>query len=221
MQNFDISSFEELIPKLNDYFAHLPKPEQEDRKPEFLSEHSAMVMAYAKKVVKVHHLNEIIERLINDSIPGNLKSNQLLVETIQKLFWQAIASHDFGKLNRGFQRNRMHNEANLLNVKHPFQNQHSVISVYLFLALFFADLLKMRLSDEEQIFVCNVALYLSYPIYKHHSSSIEQAQDEDNWDNKDLFMLSPYLSLFAHPLNDEQIEKFHTFFLGNANFNFL
>lgn len=221
MLNFDIPSFEMLIPKVNDYFAHLPKPEQGDRKPELLSEHSAMVMAYAKKVVEVHHLNEIVEKLINDSIPENFKNKQLLAETIHKLFWQAIAFHDFGKLNQGFQRNRMHNEANLLNVKHPFQNQHSVISVYLFLALFFADFLKMRLSDEEQIFVCNVALYLSYPIYKHHSSSIEQAQDEENWDNTDLFTLSLYLSLFNYPLKDEQIEKFHTYFLGNANFNFL
>lgn len=221
MQNFDIPFFEELIPKANDYFAHLPKPEQNDREPELLAEHSAMVTAYAQKIVEVHHLNEIIEKLISDSIPENLKDKQLLAETIHKLFWQAIAFHDFGKLNQGFQRNRMHNEACLLRVNHPFQNQHSVISVYLFLALFFADFLKMQLSDEEQIFLCNVALYLSYPIYKHHSSSIEQAQDEGNWDNTDLFMLSPYLSLFNHPLNDEQIGSFHTYFLGNANFNFL
>ena len=221
MQNFDIPYFEKLIPKMNDYFAHLPKPEQNNRNPELLAEHSVMVMAYTQKIIEVHHLNEIIERLINDSIPENLNNKQLLTERIHKLFWQAIAFHDLGKLNHGFQRNRMHNEANFLKVKHPFQNQHSVISVYLFLALFFADFLKMQLFDEEQIFLCNVALYLSYPIYKHHSSSIEQAQDEENWDNTDLFTLSPYLSLFNHPLNDEQIGNFHTYFLGNANFNFL
>jgi len=52
----------------------------------------------------------------------------------------------------------------------------------------------MKFSDEEQIFICNVALYLSYPIYKHHSSSIEQVQDDKNWNNTDLFTLSPYLS---------------------------
>lgn len=221
MQNFDIQYFEKLIPKVNDYFAHTPKLEQNGRKPELLSEHSVMVMAYTKKIVEVHCLNEIIGELITNSIPENLNNKKLLAKTTQRLFWRAIAFHDFGKLNQGFQRNRMHNEANILRVKHPFQNQHSIISVYLFLALSFADILKMELSDEEQIFIYNLALYLSYPIYKHHASSIEQVQDDKNWDNADLFTLSPYLSLFNHSLNDKQIENFHTYFLGNANFSFL
>lgn len=221
MQNFDIHFFKKLIPLVDDYFAHLPKPEQCGRNPELLAEHSALVAVYAQKIVDVHHLNEIIEKLINNSIPDNLNNKQLLAETIEKLFWQAIAFHDFGKLNHGYQRTRMRNDANLLMVKHPFQNQHSVISVYLFLALFFVDFLKMRLSDEEKIFICNVALYLSYPIYKHHSPTIEQAQDENNWCNVDLFTLSPYLSLFDISLTNDQVENFHTYFLGNANFVFL
>ncbi|MDK2978900.1 MAG: CRISPR-associated endonuclease/helicase Cas3 [Bacteroidales bacterium] len=221
MQNFDIHFFKKLIPLVDDYFAHLPKPEQCGRNPELLTEHSALVAVYAQKIVDVHHLNEIIKKLIESSIPDNLNNRQLLSETIENLFWQAIAFHDFGKLNHGYQRTRMRNDANLLKVKHPFQNQHSVISVYLFLALFFADFLKMRLSDEEQIFICNVALYLSYPIYKHHSSTIEQAQDENNWCNADLFTLSPYLSLFDISLTNDQVENFHSYFLGNANFRFL
>lgn len=221
MQKFDTTFFKKLIPLVDDYFAHLPKSGKSGRNPELLAEHSAMVFAYAEKIVEVHHLNEIIEKLINNSISDKLNNKQLLASTIKQLFWQAIAFHDLGKLNQGFQRNRMHNDAILLNVKHSFQNQHSVISVYLFLSLFFADFLKMRLSDEEKIFICNMALYLSYPIYNHHSSTIEQAQNEGNWNNTDLFMLSPYLELFNHPLNDEQIESFHTNFLGNANFSFL
>ncbi len=142
MQNFDISFFEKLIPKVNEYFAHLPKLEQHSKKPELLAEHSAMVMAYTQRIIEVHHLNEIIEKLINDSIPDNLGNKQLLAETIQKLFWQGIAFHDFGKLNQGFQRNRMHNEANLLKVKHSFQNQHSVISVTFFLRCSLKNFLK-------------------------------------------------------------------------------
>ncbi|MCI1785511.1 MAG: CRISPR-associated helicase Cas3' [Bacteroidales bacterium] len=221
MQDFDIQFFEKLIPRVNDYYAHIPKPEQKDRKPELLAEHSAKVVAYAERIVEVHHLDTVIEKLIEDSIPEKLEDKQLLAGSIHKLFWQAIAFHDLGKLNLGFQRNRMHNEAALLKVKHPFQNQHSVISVYLFLALFFADFLNMQLTDEEEIFLCNIALYLSYPIYKHHSATIGQAQDEANWDNADLFTLKPYLSLFGNPLNDEHIELFHSCFLENADFNFL
>jgi len=221
MLNFDIPYFEKLIPKINNYFAHLPRPEQNYRKPELLAEHSAMVVKYAQEIVEVHNLNGIIKNLINDSIPETLNNKQLLAEVIYKLFWQTIAFHDFGKLNQEFQRNRMHNNINLLKVEHPFQSKHSIISVYLFLAIFFSDLIKMQFTEEEQIFICNIALYLSYPIYKHHSPSIEHAQDNENWNNTDLFVLSPYLSLFNISLNDEQIKKFHNYYLGNANFDFL
>lgn len=220
MYNFNIQFFEKLIPDCNNYYAHIPKSEQKCKKPELLAEHSAKVVSYAQEIVKAHHLSNIIENLIKETIPENLENKQLLAKTINKLFWQAIAFHDFGKLNHKFQINRMKNETDVLKVKHSFQNQHSVISVYLYLALFFADFLKLELSDEEQIFICNVALYLSYTIYKHHSKTIEQAQNEENWDNKNLFSLSPYLSLFSSPLDEKQIKLFHSSFLENANFNF-
>lgn len=221
MINFDIAYFEELIPSINSYYAHIPKYEHNGNEAETLAQHSALVMAYTKKMVEAHDLYGIIRRLIGDSIPNTLNNKQLLADLIEKLFWQAVAYHDLGKLNEGFQRNRLNNKTSLFIVNHHFQNQHSVISVYLYLALFYSDFLKLELSDEEQIFICNIALYLSYPIYKHHSSKIEYTQDENNWDNEDLFELSPFLTLFNNPLDEDQIEDFHAFFLGNANFNFL
>ncbi|MDO9153750.1 MAG: CRISPR-associated helicase Cas3' [Paludibacter sp.] len=213
--------FEELIPKSDLYFAHLPKQEQSDKRPELLSEHSALVMQYATTIAETHKLNIVIKKLIHDSIPIKLSNHKVLAETIEQLFWQAIAFHDLGKLNLGFQKNRMKNySAEMLKVIHSFENQHSIISVYLFLALFFRDFIEKDFTDEEQLFVCNVALYLSYPIFKHHSPIINKAQDETNWDNVDLFKLSPYLSLFKYILSEEQIKQFHSCFLANANFNF-
>lgn len=220
MSIYNRQFFEDLIPECNRYFAHLPKEEHKDKKPELLSEHSALVAEYARKIADTHNLENIIDTLIVDSIPNHLKNKELLAGTIKQLFWQAIAFHDLGKLNHGFQFNRMLNRSEILKVEHSFESQHSIISVYLFLSLFFQDFIELNLSDEEQIFLSNVAMYMSYPVFKHHSPIIDNAQNELNWDNDNLFALKSYLRLFKHRLNEEQIELFHSCFLKNANFNF-
>lgn len=223
MQVFDKQFFLDLFPVCNKhrYYAHLPKDEQKGRSPELLSEHSLLVAEYAQALAKAHRLNSIIEKLIENTIPSNLGNKELLAETIEKLFWRAFAFHDLGKVNQNFQSDKMKNQIDeMLKVKHSFKDQHSIISVYLFLALSYQDLLLLPFSDEEQIFAYNLALYLSYPIYKHHSSTIEKAQDENNWCNEKLFELAPYLTLFNHHLTDSQLGEFHSNFLKNADFNF-
>ncbi len=114
----------------------------------------------------------------------------------------------------------MKNRADVLSVSHGFDSQHSIIGMYLYLADFFSTLLRNELTDEEQIFLSNVALYLSYSIYKHHAPCLNEGQNDTVWNNEDLFVLKSYLSLFEIDLNDEQIGLFHDCFLKNANFNF-
>ena len=217
---YDVHYFEVLITKSSNYFAHLPK-EGNNRSPELLAEHSALVYYYAQSIVAKHQSYNVISQLVDKSIPVNFKNKQLLAERIGILFWRAIAFHDIGKVNRSFQRKQMKNDADLLNVKHNFETKHSVISMYLFLANFWSDFLKLHLSNEETIFLCNVALYMSYSIYQHHSPALYQEQDKDRWKNEDLFALKPYISLFKFDLNDEQIEQFHSCLLQNADFDFL
>jgi len=214
MQNFDIHFFERLIPKSNVYFAHLPKPEQIGRKPEFLSEHSAMVVSYAQKIVEVHHLNKIIEKLIVNSIPNDLKNHKLLAETMNQLFWQAIAFHDFGKLNHGFQKNRMKNNADILKVKHSFDNQHSIIGAYIFLAFYYQHSLELELDGNGQDYLDNIALYFSYTIIRHHHSQLLEVQDDYLWTNKNLFELQPYLNFLNIQILD--IQEFHKYLFESA-----
>lgn len=243
MEVFDKQFFLDLFPECDKhrYYAHLPKEKQNGRSPELLSDHSLLVAKYARLLVETHGLDPIIKKLVIDAIPENLGNRELLAETIEKLFWRAFAFHDLGKVNHGFQHHNMNNRADeMLKVNHSFRNQHSVISVYLFLALFFQDFLRFRqiLSEQaekweeneeekrrklqqEQIFLCNIALYLSYPIYKHHSPAIYRAQDEDNWCNEKLFDLKPYLALFNPRLTDEQIKQFHTCLFEKADFHSL
>lgn len=219
---YDINYFRELIIDNEKYFAHLPK-EEDDRMPELLTEHLALVYNYAQTITHKNQLFTIISNLIDQSIPVNFENKQLLAERINALFWQAIAFHDLGKVNCNFQRIQMRNNTILLKVNHPFGTKHSIIGMYLFLANYWKEFIDFQsvLSDEEIIFLCNVALYMSYTIYQHHNSALYQEQDDNRWDNEDLFKLKPYISLFKFKLSDKQIEQFHSWLLKKANFNSL
>ena len=121
-----------------------------------------------------------------------------------------------------FQIKRLKNTTNRIpEVLHEFDTNHSIISVYIFLADFFSEFLKYEFTEEETILICNISLYFSYPIYKHHSSSLTKSQDDCIWNNKDLFDLIPYLSIFKIDLEEEQIDLFHNSLLRNANFDCL
>ena len=89
---FDVDYFKILIANSNRYFAHLPK-DGDDRSPELLAEHSALVFDYAKNIVAKQQLCNIISDLIDKSIPEKVNNKQLLAERIEILFWQAIAFH--------------------------------------------------------------------------------------------------------------------------------
>ena len=128
-------------------------------------------------------------------------------------------NHDLGKVNGDFQRKQMKNAAKLIEVEHHFHSNHSVISMYLFLAIFWSDFLSLKLSDEDAIFLCNVALFMSYPICQHHSTALYQTEDDKRWKNEELFDLKPYLSLFKSTLNDERIEQFHAMMPAVLAFN--
>jgi CRISPR-associated endonuclease/helicase Cas3 len=230
MEKLDKTFFDKLLGKQSAcYYAHLPKPEQTGRKPELLSEHSALTVAYAQSLANANGLNSIIERLINDSIPSKLFQRQLLAETMNKWFWRAIAFHDLGKINHLFQQNRMKNKADILKVTHDFESQHSIISAYLYLALFFSELLSLDLSDEEQIFLSNVVLYMSCPIKQHHSAYLDDCQNEETWCEYENSMsilshkieaLRPYIHSLNVIVSDEVINNFHEYYLGNANLDF-
>lgn len=230
MEVFDKAFFDKLFGnQATQYFAHLPKTEQTNRTAELLSEHSALTTEYARLLAKANGLDDIIERLVIESIPENLSNRQLLAETIKKWFWRAIAFHDLGKINHLFQWNRMKNKTQSPHVKHNFESQHSIISAYLYLALFFEEFDTMNLTDESRIFLSNVLIYMSYPIKRHHSPSIDNCQDYSEWNDykeginicrRDIEALREYLPYVQCQLNEECIKKFHEFFIGNLNFLF-
>lgn len=214
---YDINYFNNLIVGCKNYYAHLPK-DDDCKKPELLSEHSSLVIHYARLIVEEHNLNCILLKLINSSIPSNFESHESIASRIEILFWRAIAFHDLGKVNKKYQESRMDNHAKFPDVNHKYGSHHSVISMYMFLAYFWNELYDADISDKEKIFLCNIALYISYPIYCHHNSYIAKAQNDSIWIDENLKDLKPYLSLFRNEISSQCIEQFHSYYLSKAKF---
>lgn len=231
MENYDKAFFDHFLgSQSSSYYAHLPKEGQADRLPELLSEHSALTVEYARSLAKANGLDSIIEHLVDDSIPSKLSQRKVLADKMKDLFWQAIAFHDLGKINHLFQKSRMKNFAHIHEVNHSFESQHSIISAYLYLAHFFSDLISMDLSDEEQLFLSNVALYMSYPIKHHHSASLDECQKDETWCERengelvcrhDIEALCPFISIIKCRLSDNDIANFHECYLGRSNSSIL
>lgn len=217
MNNYCEGYFRKLIPDSDRYYAHLS--DQKNTCPELLPEHLTLTVLYAKKIVKQKGLDEVISHLIKELTGSNLDNskNQL----IHEMFWEAIAFHDLGKLNAEFQHSKMHNYQNLLKVRHHFGSEHSIISAYLYLSITFHKILEGHFNDEEVLYLCNIALYMSYPIIRHHSARLGKCQDDEVWCNEKLFDLKPYLSLINLSISEDETDFFHRNFLSNANFNAL
>ena len=201
---FDKAYFDNIILDSEVYYAHTP--EGNATTPEFLSEHSALVMKYVYGLVHAHKLESIIENLIEHSLFDCVKDKPVVRSLVGKMFWMAIAFHDIGKINSQFQKEKMRNDKPMLEVNHQFGSRHSIISVYLFLAYFFPEIDKIE-DNDDWVFASNVALYMSYPIYMHHNSELYKCQDDSNWSEQDFSSLAPYLDIVC--FDKPNLDYFH------------
>lgn len=162
------NELEELFINHNKYLAHLSSDEKIK---ETLFEHLLLVQRYFFKLISVHQLENVIDLLIN-----SISINEKIRLFTKEIFTKSIASHDFGKVNPLFQINKMKN--NVESFKHELSSRHSLISGYLFILLSEKNAEKYKFSDEEQVFADSLILYFSYPILKHHSSSLNHIQSD-------------------------------------------
>lgn len=215
---YDKSFFEALIKDSATYYAHLPK-DGKKQSPELLSEHSSLTFAYLCKIIQNQSLDACIFKLIEASIPPCISNRQHVHVEIQKLFETAIAFHDLGKLNCDFQHRIMKNNrcTDLRTCRHQFGSQHSVLSMYLYLAMSLYAILKDK-DQETQMLLYGTAVYFSYNIIQHHSSMLLEAQNGVIWNDDRLFELSPYLILLnGYDFTDDFIQLFHEV-LKNTSF---
>ena len=210
---YDKRFFDRLIKNSSDYYAHLPK-DGERRRPETLSEHSGLTYAYAQSLIESLSLKPVLSRLISLSIPPSLsKKADYIAREVETLFMQSIAFHDLGKVNHKFQQIKMKNAASCLKVSHDFKSDHSIVSMYIFLAFYYSRTESLEDSDLQD-YLDNAAVFFSYSICQHHSPFLRNAQDASVWNDERLFKLSSYLPLFNINLSD--IQCFHDYLLKDS-----
>lgn len=210
---YDKRFFDRLIKNSSDYYAHLPK-DGERRKPETLSEHSGLTYAYTQSLIESLSLRPVLSRLINLSIPPSLsKEADYITREVETLFMQSIAFHDLGKVNHKFQQIKMKNAVPCLKVSHDFKSEHSSISMYIFLAFYYNRTASLN-DPDLQDYLDAVAVFFSYSIHQHHSTSLYNAQETSIWNDEKLFKLSSYLPLFNINLAD--IDCFHEYLLKQS-----
>ena len=185
---YDKAFFSNLIKNADIYYSHISNDNRSAR--EKLVDHCVLTMKYAKGISASNGLDGIIKGLIEKSTIGLCDAR--VHQMVYQLFWDAIAFHDLGKLNDQFQKTKMKNNQKLKIVLHNFGSNHSLISAYLYLAISVFDLLNKSFTENEEIvFLCNVALFMSYTIAKHHSSELGKCENMDFWTNIKSNDLSP------------------------------
>ncbi|MCP4523331.1 MAG: CRISPR-associated helicase Cas3' [Candidatus Gracilibacteria bacterium] len=153
------------------YLAHLPS--NDTQSVETLVEHTKLVLDYLVTHIEKHHLENIINSLITQLVPNGLPHEKEVQNFIKRLFYESVLYHDFGKLNHLFQSKKMLNKhQDHHQIVHEEGSNHSIISTYLFIMHQEAKNESTNFNDEELCFLSFLILAFSYPILKHHSSSL-------------------------------------------------
>lgn len=200
----DLPALSSYLLNASNYYAHLPKNGESSS--ETLEEHVNLVNKYFEKLVTVHNLDPIIDRLINGI------STQVDLETgnyIKVLFVNAIVFHDFGKINEHFQLEKMKNEK-FFESSHddcPINSNHSSLSAFIYLSKHLNEIAFEKKSNPLLVTTC---LYHAYSIFKHHrrtfdndcsaTLSFDDLKARNNWAEVNQF-LSVYLKHYQFEIH--------------------
>lgn len=162
------------------YLAHLPgeafRGEIDD---ETLAEHMTLVFHYVGSLTASHDLEPIVNSLIKEIVSQRQLTYQaLLTDYIKRLFVDAIAFHDFGKVNEHFQKERMRNGRFQGSYPVFFKPAygHSELGAYLFVVHHLETIQQLPLADEdeaEKVWLAAIALLFSTTILLHHNGQFE------------------------------------------------
>jgi len=170
----DVPSLSVVLSNYEDYLAHTSK--RENQEPEKLCDHIRKVNDYALKLIKVHSLELVVDKLINDIIKNQPKfqNTKCLGNYIKSLFIQSIIFHDYGKINPNFQSVKMSNTQFSYDKSIKIESQHSKLSAYLFINTHLKTIHESsEFNETEKYFLWSLTFLFSNPILKHHSSYIE------------------------------------------------
>jgi len=215
MHKYTQQELESLINNHKDYLAHLSS---DGTQKETLIEHLLLVQQYFTKLIEVHHLEKVIDKLIS-----SISKDEMIKSFINLIFSKSIVTHDFGKINPLFQIKKMNNQVD--SFSHELSSGHSLISGYLFILISEKDAEKYKFSEEQQVFADFLIMSFSYPILKHHSSTFSNIKSDLSYDKKikDLSHFSKFInglddSIFIEEINNYVIRSFNSIFENIEHF---
>ncbi|WP_259015204.1 CRISPR-associated helicase Cas3' [Emticicia fluvialis] len=199
------------------YYAHVsPKNYVKQRTPETLKEHIELVQQKFELLVEKHHLDGIIDNLINEFL-----KDQKITDTneiglfIKRLFVNVIIFHDFGKINENFQANpdKMNNPyfKGKEKLNSPISTHHSSLGAYLFIVKQITDA-QVSVDRQYHSTIMLAILMFSYCIFKHHGKYLnDEYKDKISFSVDEVNCMKQYVShyQFDIPLKNYEILPLH------------
>lgn len=194
------------------YLAHSPD--------ETLEEHMQLVTHYFQKLVEVHAIEPLIDRMLIQIFgsSGNLP------EFAKKLFWQSILYHDFGKVNENFQRNLENTKYFPHAVKNGIATQHSVLSCFLFLIHQLSEGMKLfdKEREENQQKIILFTFVLSHVIIRHHHPNLDDVSSGKSIAKVNTALcknLGAYLSRYHKNFHPQLVAGLHSLLKSNFRYS--
>lgn len=175
-----IPDLSQILKESEKYWGHIHDEKDPEQDPEPLAEHLKLVNGYFSKLVDAHGLDSVIDALIHDFVQSNFQvtNQQWVGEYIKKLFVLTAAFHDYGKVNDNFQFERLKNKRFKSIPNHALKYFHSGLGAYFFIIVHMKEVhsfLGLRSLKTAEVKNLNrVILWLSYPIFKHHSPFLSE-----------------------------------------------
>ena len=167
------SRVEHLLAFHQKYLAHLPAVEN-SKPDETLAEHMILVMRYFELLCETHGLGAQVERLLDAICPPTDTAR----EHLKWLFVEAVAFHDFGKINENYQAKKMKNNLFRYNptaVKTYPPHGHSELGAFIFIVRQLEEMeVSTDFSDDEKNWLSVWAMLLGNSILLHHSARMDK-----------------------------------------------
>lgn len=164
-------------------------------------DHIRLVNKYALRLIRVHGLDEVVDRLITDLLEQG-KCETEAGNYIKRLFITAIVFHDYGKINPNFQVKRMGNPQFTVDSSIKIDSQHSRLSAYLYLNHHLNIIERTsHLSDDEKILLKALTFLFADSIFLHHSGDLYH---EVKLDATLMPSLRQFLDLMGKEVNQEE-----------------
>ncbi|MDT0689724.1 CRISPR-associated helicase Cas3' [Salegentibacter sp. F188] len=157
---------DQLLKNAEKYWAHTPSLEGL-KEPETLKEHIELVNVYCEKLIETHHLDSIINRLI-ESFLSEFPELDKCGDYLKKLFLDTVIYHDYGKINENFQVDKMRNPGFTKVKPSPISSRHSSLGGFIYLANHFQEIHAKNFNRQEKVMLFAISWYFAYSIFKHH-----------------------------------------------------